>query len=207
MSKTDDNWKVYVHINKLNNKRYVGVTSKPKVEHRWNSGRGYKENTHFYAAIQKYGWDMFDHIILYDGLSEEEAKNTEQYLISLWSTMDNKYGYNMTLGGDGTRGYYPSMETRAKLSAARRRENLSPETLKRRSEGLRGRKFTDEHKSKIGKANSKKISMYSTNGDFIKTFDSACQAEIETGISHSHISQCCHNQRRTSGGYMWAFAQ
>lgn len=127
-------WKVYVHTNTANGKRYVGITSKAKVEHRWNSGRGYKENPHFYSAIEKYGWDNFTHTVLYDNLTELQAKDMERKLIQEWKTMDTKFGYNMTTGGDGTPGYRPSAETRAKLSAARMRENLSEETLRRRSE-------------------------------------------------------------------------
>lgn len=199
-------WKVYVHTNKINGKRYVGVTSKAKPEHRWNSGRGYKENSHFYSAVEKYGWDQFEHTILFDNLTEDEAKDTEKRLISEWNTQDPSHGYNMTSGGDGTPGCHPSDETRAKLSNARLRENLSEETLRRRSEGLKGRKFSEEHKRKIGDGNSKPISMFTKDSDFIRTFKSARDAEVELGISHSHISQCCHGQRQSAGGYRWAFA-
>lgn len=199
-------WKVYVHTNKINGKRYVGVTSKAKPEHRWNSGRGYKENPHFYSAIEKYGWDQFEHTILFDSLTEDEAKDTEKRLISEWNTQDPSHGYNMTSGGDGTPGCHPSDETRAKLSNARLRENLSEETLRRRSEGLKGMKFSEEHKRKIGDGNSKPISMFTKDNDFIRTFKSARDAEVELGISHSHISQCCYGQRQSAGGYRWAFA-
>lgn len=201
------NWKVYVHINKLNGKRYVGITSRKDPNIRWRDGRGYHENSHITAAIRKYGWENFDHIILFDGLSEACAKEKEKEYIALWNTMDREFGYNMTAGGDGTAGYYPSEETRAKLSKARRKENLSEETLRRRSDGLRGRKFSDEHKRKIGDGNSKKIDMYTKDGEFIRSFPSAHCAEVELGISHSHISQCCNGRRETSGGYKWKFAQ
>lgn len=200
-------WKVYVHQNKTNNKRYVGITSKTKPEHRWNEGRGYKENPHFISAINKYGWDGFEHTILYDGLSEAEAKDMECALIKEWNTQNPVYGYNMTSGGNGTPGYHPSIETRQKLSAARRKENLSAETLARRSASLKGRKFAEEHKKKIGLANSKPINMYSKDGVFIRSFASAREAELSLGISHSHISQCCHNKRSSTGGYGWKFAQ
>ena len=200
-------WTVYVHRNKSNGKQYVGITSKAKPEHRWNSGRGYQENPYFYASIMKYGWDGFDHLILARGLTENAAKNLECCLIRFWDTRDRRYGYNMTSGGDGTPDYHPSDETRAKLSEARKKENLSAETLKRRSDGLRGRKLSAEHKRKIGDGNSKAIVMYSKDGTYMRTFRSACDAEIEYGIAHSHISQCCNGKRNSAGNYVWRFAQ
>lgn len=203
----DKKWTVYVHINKENGKKYVGITSKNKPEHRWNSGRGYNENPHFAAAISKYGWDGFEHVILYANLPEESAKQLEKKLIRDWRTQDRAYGYNATTGGDGTPGFYPSEETRRKLSIARRRENLSPETLQRRSDGLRGRKFSEDHKRKIGKANSKSVIMYDKSMNKLKIFESASDAELKMNVSHSHISQCCTGKRLTAGGYKWKFAQ
>lgn len=199
-------WKVYVHINKKNGKRYVGITSRENPEIRWRGGAGYVENPYFSAAINKYGWDGFDHIVLASDLDSKTAKQTEIDLIKEWKTQDRLFGYNMTAGGDGTVGFYPSAETRAKLSFARRRENLSEETLRRRSLGLRGRKFTDEHKRKIGDGNSKPIIMFDKNDNLLRRFASAREAELELGISHSHISQCCHDHRQTAGGYKWKFA-
>lgn len=202
----DSIWKVYVHINKLNGKRYVGITSRKDPNVRWRDGKGYHENSHLTAAVKKYGWDNFDHLILADGLTEEAAKEMECSLIAEWKTQDTSYGYNMTAGGDGTKGCYPSEETRKKLSIARMRENLSEETLRRRSDGLRGRKFSDEHKRKIGEGNSKMVDMYTLAGEYIRTFKSIMEAEVELGINHTHISQCCKGSRQTTGGYMWKYA-
>ena len=196
---------MYVHTNKVNEKKYVGITSRSDPEIRWKRGHGYKENSHFYSAIDKYGWDGFTHTVIAEHLDERTAKDMEIALISEWKTQDRMYGYNMTAGGDGTVNYHPSEETRRKLSIARRRENLSEETLRRRSEGLRGRKFTEEHKRKIGQGNSKAIYMLDESGNILKRFNSARDAEVELGISHSHISQCCHGQRMTAGGFSWKF--
>ena len=58
-----NNYAVYVHINKINDKRYVGQTN--NIERRWRSnGIDYKNSLYFYNAIQKYGWNNFKHIIL-----------------------------------------------------------------------------------------------------------------------------------------------
>lgn len=201
-----DSWKVYAHVNKKNGKVYIGITSKEKPEHRWNSGRGYKENPHFYSAILKYGWENFSHLILYEGLDESMAKTKEIELIKVLKSNNPEFGYNLTTGGDGTPGFHPSEETRRKLSEARRKENLSEETLKRRSDKLRGRRFTPEHKRKIGDGNSKPVLMLNIDGTLLKRFPSATEAERRTNIHHSHISQCCNGHRNTAGGYRWQFA-
>lgn len=200
-------WFVYVHQNLKNGKRYVGITSRKDPAKRWCEGRGYSRCPRFYSAIKKYGWDDFSHVIILSGVDYETALNAERNLIYIWQTQDARFGYNLTSGGEGTPDYHPSAATLEKLSCARRKENLSAETLRRRSEGLRGRKFSDEHKRKIGDGNSKRINMYEKSGVFIKSFRGAHDAENEFGISHTHISQCCHGRRNSAGGYLWRFAQ
>jgi predicted GIY-YIG superfamily endonuclease len=63
-------YSVYIHINKSNNKKYIGITSQ-KPEKRWGNGKNYKKNTYIRRAIDKYGWDNFEHIILKTNLSSE----------------------------------------------------------------------------------------------------------------------------------------
>lgn len=103
---------VYVHIFP-NGKRYIGITSK-RPNARWESGNGYRDGSPIRNAINKYGWDNIEHIILFDGLTQEEACKKEIELIDKYKTnihrYGNKYGYNLTDGGEGTTGHKVSEE-------------------------------------------------------------------------------------------------
>lgn len=89
---------LYIHINKLNGKVYVGISSNPLI--RWRNG--YKYNKHFRAAIQKYGWDGFLHIIVRTGLTLNEAHKQERRWIYLYRANNPEFGYNQTKGGEGS---------------------------------------------------------------------------------------------------------
>ena len=52
-----------MHRNKVNQKVYVGMTYQDPPQLRWKSPTLYKPCLLFYRAIQKYGWDKFEHII------------------------------------------------------------------------------------------------------------------------------------------------
>lgn len=91
---------VYMHIFP-NNKRYIGITCQD-IKDRWKNGTGYgSDQPLIYNAIKKYGWENVKHIILFKDLTEEQAKKEEKKLIEQYNTFDDRYGYNMTLGGDG----------------------------------------------------------------------------------------------------------
>ena len=104
---------VYQHKNKINSKVYIGITSRTPEE-RWGSnGCNYKSSPYFYNAIQKYGWDNFEHNILYTNLTKEEACKKEQELIKNFNSMDRNFGYNSTSGGEI---FIMNEETRQKIS-------------------------------------------------------------------------------------------
>ena len=93
-----NNWKVYAHFNKLNNKAYIGIT-KRNPKYRFRNGKGYYANKHFTSAIEKYGWDGFTHEILADHLTLEQASEIERAVIYFLNTTDRNYGYNIRNGG------------------------------------------------------------------------------------------------------------
>lgn len=96
---------VYQHLNKITNKSYIGITGQ-EPERRWsNNGYGYLHKnkngnfiqTKFANAILEYGWDSFEHIILKENLTLEEASTLEIEYIKKFDTYNN--GYNSNHGG------------------------------------------------------------------------------------------------------------
>lgn len=106
------NLSVYCHVSP-DGKKYVGISLDPVK--RWNNGGGYKKNPVFYDDIQKYGWDNFDHIILFTDLTIDDAIRIEIDLIKRWQLTDSDYGYNLRDGGDGPF----SERSRKKMSLSR----------------------------------------------------------------------------------------
>jgi group I intron endonuclease len=145
-------YKVYCHTNKTNNKRYIGITG-TSVKRRWAGGAGYKTSRHFAFAIEKYGWDNFTHEVLYDGLTKEEACKIEKELIEKYKTTDDRFGYNMSTGGEsGAAGVIPNKETIEKRSKKLKGRVFSEETRRKLSESAKGRTFSEETRKKMSEA-------------------------------------------------------
>ena len=104
MEENENNWSIYIHINKINNKKYVGITSRP-AKVRWEkNGSGYKpyygHRNYMWNAIQKYGWDNFEHIIIQENLTKDQANEMERRLIAYYDSANPNNGYNIQLGGN-----------------------------------------------------------------------------------------------------------
>lgn len=91
--------KFYVYIHTCpNGKKYVGLTTaEPKK--RWASGWGYKNNSHFTRAIQKYGWNNIEHQV-FEVDTKEEMFFLEKYFIAYYQTNNPDFGYNKSIGGE-----------------------------------------------------------------------------------------------------------
>ena len=180
---------VYIHTNKTNGKKYVGITNQ-KAYLRWNHGRGYRPETYFRRAIEKYGWDNFEHEIVFEGLTELEAKAKEMELIAFHRTFigfDDCHGYNMTLGGEGTIGVIRSEEYRQKQRIAQSGKKLAEDTKQRISENSARRQGA--------------VLQFDKNGEFIREWD--CMTAAMKALHTNHIPDVCRGRRKTAGGFIW----
>lgn len=133
---------VYVHTNKFNGKKYVGITSMNPKD-RWKNGNGYSNNLYFTNAIKKYGWEEgFTHEIIAEGLSEDAACQMEKDLIAEYNCM-NPNGYNSTSGGEIGKEY--SEELRQRLSKIITDRMNSPEVKAKMAEHFANRNYYGEN--------------------------------------------------------------
>lgn len=202
---------VYKHTSP-SGKVYVGITKQP-VKQRWHGGRGYIGNPAFWNAIQKYGWDNFEHVVLETGLSPEEASEKERFYIAHFRSLNTQNGYNIDLGGV-TR-YSLSEESRRKISESRRGKKMPPmseERRKRLSEALTGRIFSEEHRKHIRES---KLGVYAGKNNprarkvrCVETgviFETIKDAGVFIGGSPKNIVSCCRGRLKTSGGFHWCY--
>ena len=72
-----------------------------------------------------------------------------------------------------------------------------------------GKAMSGEQKAKISAntKNKKPIIQYSLQGDVLKQYPSAKQAERETGIFNGNIIACCKGKKPTMGGFKWRYAE
>ena len=184
---TNRNYKLYVHI-APNGKRYYGITMQ-KPEKRWNNGRGYSKNQHFFRAINKYGWDNIEHIILHKGLSKDEATELEQYMIQWYDTANREYGYNISNGGEGgNNGCERTEEWVRKMSEANKGRCCTEETRQ---------KLRENHADFRGENNPRARTIICiTTKRIFQTVNAGAEYY---NIYDTNITKCCKGKAKSAG--------
>lgn len=211
MKTNDRKYCVYAHINKINGKIYIGQTcNKPKD--RWSNGAGYKHCTYFYKAIQKYGWDGFEHEIIASYLTKDEADNFETLLIAIFDTTNPINGYNLKSGGH--KNSILSEETKKKIGDANRGRKLTDEQKQKLSQARKGNKLIEETKRKISQSLMKQaienfdnvsLLQYDKNGILLSIYNNVREAQQATGINVNAINNCLGGRSKSAGGFMWRY--
>jgi group I intron endonuclease len=188
----NDTYCVYVHINKINDKKYIGQTVRgdnPKL--RWKNGTGYQEQRLFWRAIQKYGWNNFEHEVVASNLTKEEADNFEILLIKKLNTTNPLFGYNVACGGGGTLGRHPTEEQINKQKETMKKYYSDPDFIQ---------KMRDV-------AQKRPIYQFTIDGIFVDLYESSMDAERKTGLDSGAISKCACGKAYCAGDYIFVFQE
>jgi group I intron endonuclease len=233
---------IYKSTNRTNGKVYVGQTVqslRARIKDHRNSVSKHPQLA-LYRAFTKYGFETFDWEVIEHATSKGKLDEKERRFIEQYRSVNARYGYNMTFGGEGGK---HTEEVKLKISASNKGRRKSESERKKLSDSLMGkytkekaswwgRRHTEEEKQKISEAQrgaknhnfGKKASLETrrkkseairgekhwnhkrvVNLDSGEVFVSAMHAREKTGIDNSLIGKCCKGQRRSAGGFRWAF--
>lgn len=159
---------VYLATNRINGKRYIGVSKKRlrwrRAQHEYEALKGKSHCRRFHNALRKYGAEAFDWVEVFRSDDYSAALAEEIRLIA-----ETKPEYNLTKGGEGSNGLVFTPEMRAAMSARMLGRKLTDEHKRKISEGMRGcerspnvgrnisaaktgKKFTDAHRAALSVA-------------------------------------------------------
>ena len=219
-------------------KHYIGQTTNLKDRKRclYNPNKYYSGHR-LDNAIKKYGIENFKYEIIIQIIDSnkirlrEKLNELEIFYIEKYNSY--KEGYNMTLGGSGSKGCFQTEESRKKISEkAKGRKSpmlgrkLTEEQLRKHRSINRsrfgsenqfyGKKHTEETKKKIGLANSVAVIQLDLDGNIIREFQSAKEAANFFGKprANSEIIKVCKGYVSPSGrhyitalGYKWKYKE
>ena len=222
---------VYIHINKINKKVYIGQTINKPEYRQGKQGENYKDSPLFQNAIQKYGQDNFDHIILESNIPQSKLNEREIYQIEFYQSYNRDKGYNLNKGGTGIKTEEQKIEQAKKYNQQRKEH---PEIAQKSLDGIK--KYQDEHpeykKEVLKKASEKSVEYQKQHPEehqqrmkkmqeaakkktckavqCIETgiiYESAREAERQTGIKHYNIGKACNGISQTAGGFHQKFVK
>ena len=145
---------VYMITNTENGKAYIGKSindAKKKRVQKHLTGHGSRI---IKQAIEKYGKDAFVVEILHDGIIPEFLDDLEIEAIAKYDTVAPN-GYNLTIGGEGTRGHTPW--NKGKKMPPEFCQQVS-DRQKGKSHTNKGKPFSVEHRRKLSEAHKGKPS-------------------------------------------------
>lgn len=194
---------VYKHITP-SGKIYIGQTNSSIEKRAGKDGVLYKPNIYFYNAIQKYGWDNIEHIVVCDNITKNEADWLEKYLIAYYNTTDSRFGYNLTKGGEGVLGRVLSKESIERIRKGnkgryhsvatefKKGHTFTSEMLAKMSKAKKGKKLSAETRARMSKArkgnvyNMCQIEAYK-KGEKIGVYKSITEASEVLGVHKTTI--------------------
>ena len=196
---------IYMWINAHNGKKYIGQAD--NLERR---------RLRFINFTTKYAGSLINNVRkhynsesdwIYKVLeycSIDKLDEREKYWIQVKGSMKPN-GYNLTEGGNTTRGFKFTEESKHKqsLSAIKRLRNKENHPMFGKTGCWSGKKRPNF--SGGLNPNSRKIIQYTKDNLLIREYNSMIEAAKITGILQQNISAGCRGKAKSAGGFIWKY--
>jgi hypothetical protein len=214
---------VYMTINKINGKKYVGKDSKNDLNY-YGSGKAMKR------ALKKYGKESFVKVplVYIDNIISLGA--FEYHIIKLLEAVDREDYYNMFISPNHAWGkkfvkpvYCYSKDgclfkvfdsIRSASDYLNVTVNAVQACFYRVKDGcagrVRGYYLSKERYDKYPKelmAKDKSIHQYNKEGNYIRSFLGIVEAQEQTGANYPAIKEAATGKRNEAGGFYWSYSK
>lgn len=206
---------IYEIYNRISGKSYIGQTcnlNRRLRRHRSLLKNGGEHNKHLQAAFDKYGIAAFSFRIIEFVENTEDLTTAETRIIKRYAAKDL---YNQRPASDSNFGFRHSEASRKKMSEGRKGIKFSEthkENLSKSRRGTKNQWYGKSQHPNLVKALKTRSSLRKVNqieiktGETITKFDSIADAARMTGITPANISACARGERKSAGGFKWAYA-
>lgn len=169
---------IYVIQNILDLKIYVGQTNDPPI--RWNRHKSMSRSNSkqfIHRAMRLHKIENFTFQVIEEWETEQETNEAEEFWIEFFQSKNQEFGYNLTNGGEGSRGLKHSDSSIKKMSQTRQKIFEDPTARQKQSEAAKNhylenpdtaQKISDSLKNHFKnpeaiKANSEALNKYYEN--------------------------------------------
>jgi group I intron endonuclease len=148
---------IYLVTNKVNGKQYVGQTICDDIEKRWKCHKNVDKNTlgrYLYNAYTKHGIENFDFKVICVCFDEDCDRYEEDYIQKFGTIVPD--GYNLRAGGNNSKHHPETLKKMSEALKGRKPPPITEETRKKKSESMKGIKnpnygkpMSEEQKKKL----------------------------------------------------------
>lgn len=186
---------VYIILNTLNNKYYIGSSTKSInrrfQSHRASLIRGDHENARLQNSVNKHGIDNFSFEIL-EEYPAELCRYMEQFWMNMLDSANSKYGYNICSVATNTFG-----------------TKRTPEQCNNISKSLIGKMSGNKHPmwgiKREPTYEKKCCRMGVITAEILKEYKSVREAAKDMKVDDTSISKACHGKTKICKGYKWKY--
>lgn len=135
---------------------------------------------------------------------ETELDEKEIQYIQEYKSTDRKYGYNRSYGGQQE--HRATDETKRKMSETKKGKKFTVEHRAKIGIANTRRKLSEETKRKISEKHGKHILQFDLDGNFVKKHNSIKEAAESVGLkSTNSINNVIRGLSKQSAGFRWEY--